>query len=224
MKDMVKRTTNYFPPIEIGGVLLSESKILNVSDMKYQWDEMNIHVIDNLMGLRHREIATNNANNEKARAILRDILDENTYIRTFKFEVPDYSISHSKISDGGGDAEKDDKFEKLLNTFINDGYEKVEEGMLPFEDSDMPDIVEEDSPAWNTKWKMKCYCKIEYDEVESDVVGIKATVLKPKPEYAEKVKKNEKIMKYNIKQREKCIKWRKSNIKFYKKILEIINN
>ena len=162
MKDMVKRTTNYFPPIEIWGVLLSESKILNVSDMKYQWDEMNIHVIDNLMGLRHREIATNNAYNEKARAILHDILDENTCIRTFKFEAPNNSILHSKISDGGGDAEKDDKFEKLLNTFINDGYEKVEEGMLPFEDSDMPDIVEEDSDEKNLKDIPKdCVHKIE---------------------------------------------------------------
>ena len=151
MKDMAKRTTNYFPPIEIWGVLLSESKILNVSDMKYQWDEMNIHVIDNLMGLRHKEIATNNVYNEKARAILRDILDENTYIRTFKFEAPDYSIYHSKISDGGGDAEKDDEFEKLLNMFINDGYEKVEEGELPFEDSDIPDIVEEDCDENNLK-------------------------------------------------------------------------
>lgn len=151
MKDMAKRTTNYFPPIEIWGVLLSESKILNVSDMKYQWDEMNIHVIDNLMGLRHKEIATNNVCNEKARAILRDILDENTYIRTFKFEAPDYSIYHSKISDGGGDAEKDDEFEKLLNMFINDGYEKVEEGELPFEDSDIPDIVEEDCDENNLK-------------------------------------------------------------------------
>lgn len=99
MKDMVKRTTNYFPPIEIWGVLLSESKILNVSDMKYQWDEMNIHVIDNLMGLRHREIATNNAYNEKTRAILHDILDENTYIRTFKFEA--YTLNGKHENDPG---------------------------------------------------------------------------------------------------------------------------
>lgn len=162
MKDMAKRTTNYFPPIEIWGVLLSESKILNVSDMKYQWDEMNIHVIDNLMGLRHREIATNNAYNEKARAILHDILDENTYIRTFKFEAPNNSILHSKISGGSGDAEKDDESEKLLNMFINDGYEKVEEGELPFEDSDIPDIVEEDSDEKNIKDIPKdCVHKIE---------------------------------------------------------------
>ena len=152
MKDMVNRTTNYFPPVEIWGVLLSESKILNVRDMKYQWDAMNIHVIDNLTGLRHREIATNNAYNEKARAILRDILDENAFIRTFKFGSPDHSVFQSKISDGSGNAGKDnDEFENLLNMFISDGYEKVEEGELPFEDSDISDNVEEDSDENNLK-------------------------------------------------------------------------
>ena len=162
MKDMVNRTTNYFPPVEIWGVLLSESKILNVRDMKYQWDAMNIHVIDDLMGLRHREIATNNAYNEKARAILRDILDENAFIRTFKFEYPDYSVSQSKISDGCGDVGKNGKFEKFVNLFINDGFEKVEEGVLPFEGSDIPDIVEEDNEKNNLKdFPEDCVHKIE---------------------------------------------------------------
>lgn len=112
-----------------------------------------------------------------------------------------------------------DSYKEIMNSVLNATRYKIYKLL-----ETLYDIVEEDTPAWNTKWKMKYCYKIEYDEVESDVVGIKATVFKPKPEYAEKVKKNEKIMKYNIKQREKCIKWRKSNIKFYKKILEIINN
>lgn len=112
-----------------------------------------------------------------------------------------------------------DSYKEIMNSVFNTTRYKIHKLL-----ETLYDIVEEDSPAWNTKWKIKCYSKIEYDEVESDVVGIKANVLKPKPEYAEKVKKNEKIMKYNVKQREKCIKWRKSNVKFYKKILEIINN
>lgn len=86
------------------------------------------------------------------------------------------------------------------------------------------DIVEEDSPSWRTKWKIKPYHKIKYNEVESNIAGIKAKVLEPKPEYAEKVKKNKKITKYNDKQYKKCKKWRDSNLKFYKKILKIVNN
>ena len=82
------------------------------------------------------------------------------------------------------------------------------------------DIVQEDSPAWNTRWKIKSYYKIKFNEVKTNI-GI---LLEPKPEYIEKEKKNEEIRKYNIKQRRKCKKWRDSNLKFYKKMLKIINN
>ena len=86
------------------------------------------------------------------------------------------------------------------------------------------DIVEEDTPVWNTKWKIKPYCKIEYNEVKSDLLGVEATLLEPKPEYIEKAKKNEKLMKYNMKRRKECQKWRNSNLKFYKKMLKILNS
>lgn len=86
------------------------------------------------------------------------------------------------------------------------------------------DIVEEDSPVWNTKWKIKPYCKIKYDEIKSNILGVETILLEPKPEYIEKVKKNEKLMKYNMKRKKECQKWRNSNLKFYKKMLKILNS
>jgi len=117
IKEMNNRTINIFPPIDIFGVLLTESKILNIGDMKRKWEIMNIHVIDNLTGLRHREIATNHTCNEQARAIVN-------------------------MLNNGRDVEEDDKFEEILNRFLSEGYEKVEED-LSFEYSDIPDIGEE---------------------------------------------------------------------------------
>ena len=144
MKEMEYRTINIFPPIDIQGVLLSESNILNADDMKDKWRSMNITVIDGLKGLRHREIATNKSYSEEASTILRAILDEEAYIRNFELKVPDFSYLLDEKQVVGEGAKEDDEFEKLLNKFINDGYEKVEEGNLPFEESDNSDIYDDE--------------------------------------------------------------------------------
>ena len=86
IKQMEDSTINFFPPIYIYGVLLSESNILNARDMKDKWESMNIHVIDNLINLRHREISTNENDNQKAKEIIDSIA-----MRGFSLKAPDYS-------------------------------------------------------------------------------------------------------------------------------------
>ena len=144
MKEMDRRAINIFPPVDIHGVLLSESNILNAKDMKDKWGSMNITVIDGLKGLRHREIATNKSYSEGARIILTAILDKDAYIRNFELKAPDFSNlpKANRVVDEKNDEE--DEFEKLLNKFINDGYEKVEEGNSPFEESDNSDIYDDE--------------------------------------------------------------------------------
>ena len=144
MKEMDHRAINIFPPVDIHGVLLTESNILNAKDMKDKWNAMNITVFDGLKGLRHREMATNKSYSEEARTILGAILDENAYIRNFEFKAPDFSNSLGEKHVGGEGAEEDDEFEKLLKKFIDDGYEKLEEGNLPFEESDDSDIYDDE--------------------------------------------------------------------------------
>ena len=144
MKEMDHRAINIFPPVDIHGVLLSESNILNAKDMKDKWSAMNITVIDGLKGLRHREIATNKSYSEEARAILRAILDEDAYIRNFELKAPDFSSPLGEKQVVGEETKEDDEFEKLLKRFIDAGYEKVEEGNLPFEESDSSDIYDDD--------------------------------------------------------------------------------
>ena len=144
MKEMDHRAINIFPPVDIHGVLLTESNILNAKDMKDKWNAMNITVFDGLKGFRHREMATNKSYSEEARTILGAILDENAYIRNFEFKAPDFSNSLGEKHVGGEGAEEGDEFEKLLKKFIDDGYEKVEEGNLPFEESDDSDIYDDE--------------------------------------------------------------------------------
>ena len=84
MKEMNRRAINIFPPVNIHGVLLSESNILNAKDMKDKWSAMDIKVIDGLKGLRHREFAMNRSYSEDARTILRAFLEEGEYIRSLE--------------------------------------------------------------------------------------------------------------------------------------------
>ena len=109
IKKMKNRLNAINPPMEIYGVLLSESNILNAEDMKDIWDMMNIIVIDNLKNLRHREIATHDNNNAKARTIIQAISDENEIIRNYTFKSP-YS-------------DEDEEFKRLLEMYVNDNSE-----------------------------------------------------------------------------------------------------
>ena len=185
MKEMDRRAINIFPPIEIHGVLLSESNILNARDMKDKWSAMNITVIDGLKTLRHREIATNKSYSESASTILRAILDEEAYTRNFKLEVPDFSYLLDEKQAVGDEAKEDDEFEKLLKRFIDNGYEKVEEGNLPFEESDSSDIYDDDDEVNIEAFPEGSVHKIEDFSFpdgtieQNDKISVKVEVLRP---------------------------------------------
>ena len=102
MKEMTNHTLIMFPPIDIYSVLLSESSILNFSDIKDLWESKNIKVIDNMKNLRHRQIATNEINNPTAREIMDAILREQP---------------ENKKEDS-----TDDEFEQLLLQFLEKDY------------------------------------------------------------------------------------------------------
>jgi len=133
IKLMTDSTIHIFPPIDIYGILLSESNILNARDMKGKWESMNIHVIDNLTGLRHREISTNENYDQKARDIFDSIA-----IRGFRLKAPDY-FSKSGKDDIKNDTDSDN-FERLLNQFLNDGFEVVESDDSPFDKTNLPKV------------------------------------------------------------------------------------
>ena len=195
MKEMDRRAINIFPPIEIHGVLLSESNILNADDMKDKWRSMDITVIDGLKTLRHREIATNKSYSESASTILRAILDEEAYTRNFKLEVPDFSYLLDEKQAVGDEAKEDDEFEKLLKRFIDNGYEKVEEGNLPFEESDNSDIYDDDDEINIEAFPEGSVHKIEDLSFpdgtieQNDKISVKVEILRPIPNPREELDK-----------------------------------
>ena len=140
MKEMSNRTVNIFPPMNIYGVLLSESTFMNANDMKYKWETMNIHVIDGLKGLRYREMATNRLYSEKAGLVMKAILGED-------YRHHDSGIIEDKLENYDGDRNSDD-FEKLLNQFIAGDFEFADEDES--DDTDL-DIYEDGDGFDNDK-------------------------------------------------------------------------
>ena len=109
--------------------------------MKDKWESMNIHVIDNLMNLRHREIATNENYNQKAREIIDSIA-----IRGFRLKAPDYYHNNAMNKKKEDDSDSDE-FEKLLNQFLNDGFEVVDEDNATLDEPRCPDVEKAEETA-----------------------------------------------------------------------------
>ena len=114
------RIINIKPPIDVYGVLLSESDLLNAADMKDRWDIMNIHVIHGLKGLRHKEIVTNEFDYPKTKAIM-DAIQSDPINREDK-------------------QDEDDDLAKLINYFLS-GDNKDDD-----EDDDDDEINPDDFP------------------------------------------------------------------------------
>ena len=190
MKEMNRRAISIFPPVNIHGVLLSESNILNAKDMKDKWSAMDIMVIDGLKGLRHREFAMNRSYSEDARTILRAILEEGEYIRSLELKAPDFSNSSSGNQVVEENTEEDDEFEKLLNKFINEGYEKVEEGDLPFDESndDKDEIRLEDFPEGSVH-KIEDISFPDGEIEQNQNISVKVEILRPIPNPREELDK-----------------------------------
>lgn len=134
MRSMGLKTRNIFPPMNIFGVLLSESTFVNVDNMKSKWDSMDIHVIDGMQGLRHREFATNSQCNEKAKEVMEAIFGDDSC--SF-----DRGIINEKQEEIGNDS--DDEFEKLQKQFMADDIEVVDEEESLSDETDMDDDDDE---------------------------------------------------------------------------------
>ena len=141
LADAVRHTKSQlkdrYPDIAVYGVLLTEAEILNAWELYELWDSNNVMVIDGFRRLKYRSIQVN----------LDDELVGKDYVRTIiDTEVP--------LEEEVG-KDEDDDFTKLLNHFLNEGMEIVDEE-VPFgnnEDEDKDedeDIIHDELPDDNT--------------------------------------------------------------------------
>ena len=175
LKVVNSRMANIAPPMNTYGVLLSESTFINARDMKEKWDTMSVHVIDEMKGVRHREIATNRQFNEQAEEVMKTIFGDS-------YKPFDCKTVTVKPDDTNSDS---DEFEKLINQFLATNIENVEKGMLPLDDSEIPDNDDNDEEIHFDDFPKDSVHKIEDisfpdGEIEQNQnISLKVEILRP---------------------------------------------
>lgn len=82
------------------------------------------------------------------------------------------------------------------------------------------DVLIESTDKWEKKWNMKPFKKIEYDSIPckwNDKGEAELFEMKIKKEYERNDEINRKNIPYNIKQTNKCYKWRKKQFNWFTK-------
>ena len=144
----------YDSGIKVYGVLLTEAEILNSYKLFKMWDAADVMVIDGLRRLKYRKIKVNEDDCLDCKAYISKILDANHGImegqtpmtsdilsENGELNLDDFPKGSVRIEDD------DDEFSKLLDQFLKEGMEVVDEKPDAEDDEDEEDPdedVEED--------------------------------------------------------------------------------
>ena len=167
---LIKETRlGYDSAIKVYGVLLTEAEILNSYKLQRLWDDADVMVIDGFRRLKYRKIKVNEDDCLDCKAYISKILDANHGILDAKHGIMDanYGIMEGQtpmtsdmLSENDElnlddfpkgsvriEDEDDDEFSKLLDQFLKEGMEVVDEKPDAEDDEDEEDPeddVEED--------------------------------------------------------------------------------
>ena len=166
---LIKETRlGYDSAIKVYGVLLTEAEILNSYKLFKMWDAADVMVIDGLRRLKYRKIKVNEDDCLDCKAYISKILDANHGILDANHSIMDVKhgimegqtpMTSDILSENGelnlDDFPKgsvrieddDDEFSKLLDQFLKEGMEVVDEKPDAEDDEDEEDPdedVEED--------------------------------------------------------------------------------
>jgi nucleoside-triphosphatase THEP1 len=155
--------------IKVYGVLLTEAEILNSYKLQRLWDDADVMVIDGFRRLKYRKIKVNEDDCLDCKAYISKILDANHGILDAKHGIMDanYGIMEGQTPMTSDmfpkndelnlddfpkgsvriEDEDDDEFSKLLDQFLKEGMEVVDEKPDAEDDEDEEDPdedVEED--------------------------------------------------------------------------------
>ena len=159
---LIKETRlGYDSAIKVYGVLLTEAEILNSYELQRLWDDADVMVIDGFRRLKYRKIKVNEDDCLDCKAYISKILDANHGIMDANHGIMEGQtpMTSDMLSENGelnlDDFPKgsvrieddDDEFSKLLDQFLKEGMEVVDEKPDAEDDEDEEDPdedVEED--------------------------------------------------------------------------------
>lgn len=163
---LIKETRlGYDSAFKVYGVLLTEAEILNSYKLQRLWDDADVMVIDGFRRLKYRKIKVNEDDCLDCKAYISKILDANHGILDAKHGIMDanYGIMEGQapmtsdmLSENDElnlddfpkgsvriEDEDDDEFSKLLDQFLKEGMEVVDEKPDAEDDEDEEDPEED---------------------------------------------------------------------------------
>ena len=160
---LIKETRlGYDSAIKVYGVLLTEAEILNSYELQRLWDDADVMVIDGFRRLKYRKIKVNEDDCLDCKAYISKILDANHGIMDANHGIMEGQtpMTSDMLSENGelnlDDFPKgsvrieddDDEFSKLLDQFLKEGMEVVDEkpDAEDEEDEEDPDEDVEEDP------------------------------------------------------------------------------
>ena len=197
---LIKETRlGYDSAIKVYGVLLTEAEILNSYKLQRLWDDADVMVIDGFRRLKYRKIKVNEDDCLDCKAYISKILDANHGILDAKHGIMDanYGIMEGQapmtsdmLSENDElnlddfpkgsvriEDEDDDEFSKLLDQFLKEGMEVVDEKPDAEDDEDEEDPEEdvEEDPEEDPEEEF-----FPNGEIEQNLnVNVKVDILRP---------------------------------------------
>ena len=122
------------PDMKVYGILLTEAEILNSYGLDDKWDAHNVMVIDDLTRLKYRRIRVNEDDELPCRVYARTVIDASFDTSTVERTLTNTSEPTTEVPKSEVGIDDDDDFARLLDKFLNEGMEIVDE-KAPFDDT-----------------------------------------------------------------------------------------
>ena len=175
------------PDIRVYGVLLTEAEILNSYGLDDMWDAHNLMVIDDLTRLKYRKIRVNEDDDLRCKAHARTVIDASLDTQTVERTIVNSSAPTAEVTMNEANIDDDDDFARLLDKFLNEGMEIVDE-KAPFDDTnddlqeDEDDIDLDDFPEGSVHTDDETAAGVPFPDGEieqNNNISVKVEVLRP---------------------------------------------
>ena len=120
------------PDMKVYGVLLTEAEILNSYRLDDMWDAHNVMVIDDFTRLKYRRIRVNEDDDLPCKVYARTIIDASLDTPTIERTIVNTSVLATEEPKNEVGIDDDDEFARLLDKFLKEGMETVDE-KVPFD-------------------------------------------------------------------------------------------
>ena len=175
------------PDMKVYGVLLTEAEILNSYELDDMWDAHNVMVIDDFTRLKYRKIKVNADDDLPCKAYARIVIDASFDTPTIERTIINTSAPTTEVPKNEVNIDDDDDFARLLDKFLNEGMEIVDE-KAPFDDTnddpqeDEDDIDLEDFPEGSVHSDNETVADVPFPDGEIEQnqnISVKVEVLRP---------------------------------------------